>query len=185
MDFTDTEFYIGENSPSDIPQKTISSKIIKKEIHKRPIRNLQKMKCKILNIYSVRGHPCFHFEINGNIYTYGTRGVRADFKIRLYCSKKICSNLSFISPSGKGKGFIRNTPKDQKSKFPKFIDKMDPRVYDIDSYDINSFEIYGTHRCPGTELKNKLHENKKSTVKSSSVEIAECIEKTEPNFIDD
>ena len=37
------------------------------------------------------------------------------------------------------------------------FDKADPKVYDIQNYDKNSFEICGAHRCQGIEHdQNKL-----------------------------
>ena len=38
------------------------------------------------------------------------------------------------------------------SQFPKIFDRSDPRVCDIENYDINSFEIGSGHKCPGTEF---------------------------------
>ena len=115
-------------------------------------------KCKLHKISDNRGNPIFHFEINGKVYFYGTRGVRTDGKIGLRCSKKIlnlkkaCCNSAYILPSAKGKVILQDTPTGLKRKFSKYLNKSDPRVYDLDNYDINSFEICGNHECSGTEF---------------------------------
>ena len=36
--------------------------------------------------------------------------------------------------------------------YPKCLDKSYPRVYDINNYDTNSFEICGAHTHPGSKL---------------------------------
>ena len=69
------------------------------------------MKCKIVNIAKSRtGSPIFYLKINNEkIYSYGIRGIKADFKICLTCTKtfretknleettRTCGNTSFIA----------------------------------------------------------------------------------------
>ena len=50
------------------------------------------------------------------------------------------------------KEIIKKSPSEIKHRFSKFLDKSDPRVYDIDNYNINSFDIGEGHKCPGMEI---------------------------------
>jgi hypothetical protein len=115
--------------------------------------------CKIVKIVNSRGSPQFHFEINGKMYFYGIAGVKADNKIVLKCSKKslsgsskLCHNLSTVVPSDFLKEIIQKKPSEYKKSYANTLDKLDSRVYDIDNYDINSFDIGKGHKCPGTEI---------------------------------
>jgi hypothetical protein len=130
------------------------------KINNKPEMGAKKVNCKLLKITTRRGYPSFHFDINGKIYFYGFRGIRADYKIVFYCT--ICRNKSSISPSEYLKEIIQNTPnklQSTKVAYSKFIDKSDPKVYDINNYDINSFEICGSHKCAGTELDDYIKTN--------------------------
>jgi hypothetical protein len=143
MDSDDEDFYIGDTEPN----KFIN-------LRQEP----KKAKCKLVNIAKGhRGHPTFHFEINGNIYLYGFRGIKKDNKFVLYCRKKFkngkseCQNTAYILPSEILQQIIQKSPK--YSIYPKFLDKLDPRVFDIDNYDLTSFwEDFENHRCMNTEL---------------------------------
>ena len=114
-------------------------------------------KCTLLNISSRLGHPTFHFEMNGKIYFYGFQGIKADYKIVLYCTKthlkSKCRNMVNILPSEFLKRIIQNTPNELKTSkyYSKILDKSDPRVYYIKNYDINSFKSCGAHNHPGKE----------------------------------
>jgi hypothetical protein len=112
----------------------------------------EKVKCKLSKISYRCGHPSFNFEINGKMYFYGIRSVKADYTIVLQCQKRLCNHSFDISPSDILKEIIQDTPK--YSQYPKILDKSDPRVYDINSYDINEFECFGGHTHPGTELED-------------------------------
>ncbi len=86
-------------------------------------------------------------------------GVRADNRIVLQCSKTrlsgsslSCNNLATVLPSDFLKEIIQKTPSADKNQFAKILDKSDPRVYDIENYDINSFDIGKGHKCPGIEI---------------------------------
>jgi hypothetical protein len=147
------DFYIGERKIKD--QEKQSTEIIK-------IKNLQncdlsqkKLKCKLVKIENRRGHPNYHFEIDGKIYFYGIYGIKANYEITLRCTKTIsgsaCNNCSTIFPSDFLKEIIQNSP--TISKYLKIVDKSDPRVYDLKNYDLNSFDIGEGHKCPGTEIK--------------------------------
>ena len=117
------------------------------------------VKCTLVKITSGGKTMFFHFEIDGKIYFYKFEGITADLKIVLYCSKILkskCSNIANILPSEFLRKIIINTPKNckpaYKSRFPKYFDKKDPRVIDINNYDINSFDIGRAHTCKGMHL---------------------------------
>jgi hypothetical protein len=118
-----------------------------------PENGAKVVKAKLVKIANHRGHLRFHFEINDKIFFYGFRGIRADYKIVLYCTKTSfkskCINTSSILPSEFLKQIIQNSPK--YSNYPKFFNKSDPRVYDINNYDINSFKSSGSHNHPGLD----------------------------------
>ena len=113
------------------------------------IKNVpEKVECELLKVSNHRGHPRFYFKINGKFYFYGLRGIKMDSRIILRCTKtyqdekgKCCSCMSYsnIIPSEFLKEIIHNSPK--YSKHPKFLDKSHPRVYDMENYDMNSFEM--------------------------------------------
>ena len=152
----------------DIQNYDINS-FVSYEDHKCPGTELSEYfenktnKCKILGITHRRGHPHFHFEIDGKIYFYGIRGITANYKIILRCSKsQRCPTLSSILPFDFLKEIIYDKP--IKSRFPKFFDKSDPKVYDIKSYEINSFELGLDHTCLGTELGVYENESWKSGI---------------------
>ena len=154
MDSDESDFYVGEHPPNHVPSRAIIMEIGKFE-HENDdqevaISEHKKNKCKILKIANRRGHPNFTFAINGKVYFYGFRSVKADYTMVLQCQKSKCSNSSFILPSEFLKDIIQNTPRYAKN--PKCLDKSDPRVYDIKNYDINSFDIGKGHKCPGIEL---------------------------------
>jgi hypothetical protein len=151
VDSDDIDFHIGEHPPSHVP----SSATLKKHSAQilPNVALAQKTNCKLLKIARVREFPIFHFEINGKIYFYGFKGMRGNDIIVLRCSrmakngKSQCNNSSTILPS---ETFI-NT---------KYLDKSDPMVYDINNYDINSFEIGRGHKCSGTEIDVYLKSHK-------------------------
>ena len=72
----------------------------------------KKVKCELLKITNRSGHPNFHFEINGQVYFYGIRGIKANYTIDLVCTKKYqnvkaqCDNISSILPSEFLKGVV-------------------------------------------------------------------------------
>jgi hypothetical protein len=112
------------------------------------------VKCKLVKIFNRVGDPNLHFVIDGKNYIYEIAGINADYKIVLRCTKKnlslSCDNLSSILPSDNLKQIIENSP--SISKYPKILDKSDPRVYDLKNYDLNSFDIGDGHKCLGTEI---------------------------------
>ena len=55
-------------------------------------------------------------------------------------------------PSDCLKQIIHDKPPELKYKYPKIVDKKDPKMYDIKNYDIHSFDIGRGHSCPGTEI---------------------------------
>ena len=59
----------------------------------------------------------------------------------------------------------------------KILDKSDPRVYDLKSYDINSFESSGGHNHPGTELDDYFEKIFPADSVNFSDEKDECKEK--------
>ena len=92
------------------------------------------------------------------MYFYGIEGVRAHNMIVLRCNKVKsgsslpCDNQSTVLPSDCLKEIIKKSPSEIKHRFSKFLDNSDPRVYEIDNYDINSFDIGSGHKCSGTEI---------------------------------
>ena len=134
-----------------------------------------KMKCKLLKISrTAKGFPKYHFQINGKIFFYGFVGIKQDDKIVLICTRPYqkeqldypCNCHSFIFPTEVLKEIIEKNPKKRMDRrktgrnYPKTLDKSDPRVYDINNYNINSFEIGKGHKCLGTELEAYLKKYK-------------------------
>ena len=169
LDSDDSDFYIGEHQIIDQNDQTSENRITHPNIDSFEIDeghqcinteidvNVQKnmlVECKLVKIVNLRGHPNFHFEINGEMYFYGFQGIKADDKIVLYCTKKLCRSQSSISASEFLKQIFQNSPKN--SKYTKKIDRSDPRVYDIENYDINSFDIGKGHKCQGLGIENYL-----------------------------
>jgi hypothetical protein len=166
LDSDDNDFYIGEQQIID--QEEQSTKIGKNQNLQNCALSQTKLKCKIVKIVNSRGFPNLHFEINGKMYFYGIVGVRADNKIVLRCTKRslsdssvCCNNLSTVLPSDFLKELIHKTS--SVSRYANSLDKLDPRVCDIDNYDINSFDIGKGHKCSGIEidvyLKHSINRN--------------------------
>ena len=178
-DFNENDFYIGDDPKITVhPQKKhralISKEIAKFEYKKysqTPFINSAfgqtKMKCKLLKISrNVKGFPSYHFQINGKFFFYGFLGIQQDDKIVLKCTKSYqkeqldypCGCQSFILATEGLIKIIEKNPQKRMDRrktgrnYPKTLDKSDPRVYDINNYNINSFEIRRGHRCLGTEL---------------------------------
>jgi hypothetical protein len=107
-------------------------------------------KCKLVRIANRKGHPKFHIEIEEKLYFYGFRGIRADDKIVLYCNHNSCWNRVVISPLEFLKQLIHDSPTNRYG-YSKILDISDPKAYDINNYDLNSLEIRGSHKCPGTD----------------------------------
>ena len=137
-----------------------------------------KIKFKLLKICrGARGYPSFHLQINEKVYFYGFRGIRKDDRIILVCSKTYengeltcsqCCCTSYILPSEGLKEIIQKSENIQnyikarmgrKRMVSKTMDTSDPRVYDIENYNINSFEIGKGHKCSGTELAEYIKKN--------------------------
>ena len=124
------------------------------------------LKSNLVKIVNRREHLTFHFVINGKVYFYASKGIKADYKIVLNCTKnKLCDKTASIVPSDFLKQFIQNSP--ESSEYPKILDNSDPRVYDINNYDINSFESSGAHTCLGTSIDvyNKNNFQSKNEIK--------------------
>jgi hypothetical protein len=64
----------------------------------------------------------------------------------------LCNNISTVLPSDFLQEIFQNRPSKSKHRYAKIFDKSNPRVYDIDNYDLNSFDIGKGHKCPGTEI---------------------------------
>jgi hypothetical protein len=187
-DTVDHEFYIGENPISDQNEQTTEIRLNDNQENEKKLKVIfnfalsqTKTKCNLLKIDNRRGHPYFHFEIDKKLYFYGLRaGVRADYKLDLVCTKTYakgkakCDTHSSIFPLEFLKKIIHHSP--EKTTYPLFLDKSDPKVYDIQNYDINSLDIGKGHKCSGIELDeyNKMHE-KHEKVKCKLVKIAHTI----------
>ena len=119
----------------------LDSNVSVSPFHKLGVINHTKMKCKLIKIANFRGQPNFHFEIDGKMYIYGIRGIRADYKIMLRCSKTIfrCHTSSYILPFDLLKEMIHDKPVELKSSmYSKIVDRSDPRQ--------------GSDFCASTEL---------------------------------
>ena len=119
------------------------------------------MKCKLLKIArTAKGFPSYHFQINEKVFIYGFKGITQDDKIVLLCSRPYqkdhldyqCRCLSFILPSESLREIIEKMPKRRNGYYPKTMARSNPRVYDVNNYNINSFAIGKGHRCLSTEL---------------------------------
>jgi hypothetical protein len=150
LDFDDSDFYIGEQQIKD--QEEQSTEIEKNKNLQNCALCQTKLKCKLVKIENRRGYPLLHFEINEKNYFYRILGVKVDNTIVLQCSKTIspgsrlrCRNISTVLPSDLLEEIIENSP--SISKYSKFLDKSDPRVHDL-----NSFDIGEGHKCSGTEI---------------------------------
>jgi hypothetical protein len=137
--------------------------------HKTPVIGVKEMKCELVKIDNDHGHPKFHFEINGKFYVYSVRGIKADYRMALFCTKRPvkvegenrkskCGNNSTILPSEFLRKNIQNAPKN--SQYPKFLDKSDPKFFDINNYNISSFDIGRGHKCAGIELDRYIEKNR-------------------------
>ena len=124
-DSNDRDFYIGEH-PIYQNEKIEEIGFNENKILRNCALNQTNIKFKLLRILNRLGNPILHFKINRKMYFYGIRGVRADYKIVLQCTrtyKKVlngqpsrasseqklyqneqskstfCGSLSLISPS--------------------------------------------------------------------------------------
>jgi hypothetical protein len=165
LDSDDSDFYIGEQQKIDQEEQNIE--IIKKETLQNCALTQSKIKYKLLKIENRRGHPNFHFEIDGKMYFYGIERIRAEYRIVLRCRKPFsgtsCDNNSYIAPLDLLKKIIHD-PLSNKY-YSKILDKSDPRVYDLKNYDINSFDIGKGHKCPGMPIDVYLNSVNKPEVK--------------------
>ena len=66
--------------------------------------------------------------------------------------KQDCYTISTVLPSDCLKQIFQKKPSEIKHRYPKIFEKSDPRVYDIDNYLINSFDIGKGHNCSGIEI---------------------------------
>jgi hypothetical protein len=149
VDTDENDFYIGEHLPSDVSSSDTFIKNSPTQI--RPnIALAQKINCKLINISKLNECPIFHFEMNGKVFSYALKMTIADYKIILNCTK--CNIESSILLSGSLKEIINIHKKPYSINDTKYLDKSDPKLYEINNYDINSFEIRGEHKCPGTEI---------------------------------
>ena len=120
-----------------------------------------KMKCKLLKISrTAKGFPKYHFQINGKIFFYGFVGIKQDDKIVLICTRPYqkeqsdytCGCYSYILPLEGLYEIIEKNPFKKRGSPPKTMARSNPLVYDVNNYNIHSFEIGKGHRCLGTEL---------------------------------
>ena len=157
---TDSDFSIGEPQPVK-NEKSEEIGLNENKILQNCALDQTQNKFKLVRIVERRGHPCLHFEIDGKMYFYGIQGIQADLKIVLCCTKTYkneqskfprCQSCSFILPSEFLKEIIKDTPKH--AKYPKLLDKSDSRVYDMNNYNLNSFEIGKGHKCQGTDVES-------------------------------
>ena len=123
-----------------------------------------------MKIINRRGHPNFTFEIDGKVYFYGFRGAKSDYQMVLQCKNGICGNHFFILPSDLLRPLIQNSP--QNSKYAKTLDKLNPKVYDMNNYNINTFDVGRGHTCPGTKLEVYLKNSNPEIFKCKLVKIA-------------
>jgi hypothetical protein len=180
LDSEYSDFYIGEEQIIDQEEQSIE--IRKNKILENCALTQSKLKCKIVKICSFQGEqkqPLFHIVIGGKMYFYGIRGVLADYKIVLRCRKrtlcrkaitKSCNNTSYIVPLDLLKQIIQDESS-KKSSFKKMLAMSDPRVYDLNNYDMNSFDSGKGHKCQGTEIDVYLKSLDKIRVKCKLLKI--------------
>ena len=72
------------------------------------------------------------------------------------------------APSESLKQIIENVG--GRNRYAKSLDRSDPRVFDLENYDVNSFEISGYHKCRGTELSVYYENNKPAVINYSDEE---------------
>ena len=90
---------------------------------------------KILKIAKTPRGPLFHIQLNNKVYFYAFKGIKLNFKFVLKCTK--CRHLAYVCPRDILKSIIYDNPKTPLSKD---IDFLDPRVYELESYDLDSFD---------------------------------------------
>jgi hypothetical protein len=109
---------------------------------------------KTLKIVKTPRGPLFHIEINKKVYFYAFKGIRLNFAIVLKCKK--CSHLAYLRPHDILKNIIFDNPKTPLSKDMNF---SDPRVYELESYDFESFNIDRIKNCLAIKLEDYMKPN--------------------------
>ena len=132
LESDDCEFYIGEHQKEDQHEESA-------EIRQNCALIPSKKKFKLVKIVKKNNRPHLHFEIDGKMFFYGIVGVRANNQIVIKCTS--CKNFSYILPSEFLWQIMQYKPGDLKLNYPKMFDYSDPKVYDIQNYDIDSFDI--------------------------------------------
>jgi hypothetical protein len=167
MDSDDSDFYVGEHSIinqneqiTEIGLNEIDNQEVEVSKANEPSQIPQncalgptQLEYKILKISGQRqNNPTFHFQINKKLYIYSIHGIRSDNKIILICRKQYevnkvrstCGNFSYISASELLQKIIKNTlDRSETSSIGTsiYLGCMDSRVYDMENYDMNSFEM--------------------------------------------
>ena len=152
LDSDDSDFYISDHPIIDQEEQRIE--IEKNEILENCVLSQTKLNCKLVKIVNCRGYPQLHFVIDEKMYFYGIKGIRADYKIILRCTKQSlgCDNYSSIRPLDLLKQIIFKNSSKINYNYSKMLNVSNPRVYDSKNYDLNSFDIGKGHKCQGTEI---------------------------------
>ena len=185
MDSDDSDFYIGENSPSHdsktpqvISQNLQTNEIRLNEHEDQEIENpsvinrdcgleqtrIDRRNCKILKITGqCNKYLTLHFEINKTFYFYSIHGMRADHKMVLRCtkfrmkSKSKCGNLSFISVSE----FLQQVITDKPNRVENSLmwTKMTLDYSDPRVYDTKNYFVNSFEIGKGSVLKRDREQN--------------------------
>ena len=76
------------------------------------------------------------------VFIYKIKLIQTDFTLKLCCENNNCQIRVNIKPTQSLKDIIAFN-----FGCPKFYPQNDPKIFDINTYDMESFESYGDHIC--------------------------------------
>jgi hypothetical protein len=107
------------------------------------------------------------------VFIYRLRGISTDFSLDLRCENMGGCSVAKIQPGENLRKIIAENGENEQSKQTMFAysvaNKNDSRYYDVNNYDIQSFEVFSEHKCTGKKWNKGRVQNLKETVLSSSV----------------
>jgi hypothetical protein len=107
---------------------------------------------KTIGLSNKTAHPLFHIKMNEKIYVYSFLGINIEKKIVLQCQKSAekCFVLKHITPTDQLKDLIFEIEPNSMSKARfNHLDKNNPMVYELKSYDITNCQFLDNHKCKG------------------------------------